>query len=94
MIDTNYVQAGINIAKCGHCGMDSQGKPRKNGGNLFIPIDLKLYALIRHTCDMRLEGSCHRCGKKSFARFIHQLAPRASEESIKAISKAVQGKLK
>ena len=89
MLDTNYIVAGVNVVKCEHCGMDGGGKPRKEGGNVFIRIGLKRYERVRHDCFLKAMGRCHKCGKMSFAEFVHPAAPEASEESIRNIARAV-----
>ena len=89
MIDTNYIVAGINVAKCEHCGMSKTGSPKKDGGNVFISVDLRQYELVRHDCFLRAKGKCRQCKRISRAEFIHPAAPQASEETIKALSKAV-----
>ena len=89
MIDTNYIVAGMNVAKCEHCGMSKTGSPKKDGGNVFVSIGLKLYARVRHDCSLKAMGRCHKCGKMSRVDFIHPLAPVASEEAINDLSRAV-----
>ena len=89
MIDTNYIVAGINVAKCEHCGMSRTGSPKKDGGNAFISVGLKLYERVRHDCSLKAKGRCHRCGRMSRADFIHPLAPAASEEAIGDLSRAI-----
>lgn len=89
MIDTNYIVAGINVAKCEHCGMSGSGSPKKDGGNVFVSIGLKLYEQARHDCFLKAEGRCHKCNRISRADFIHPAAPKASEEAIRDLSRAV-----
>jgi len=93
MIDTNYIVAGVNVAKCEHCGFDKYGKPRQDGGNVFIKIGLKRYEKVRHDCFLRTRGRCRKCGRLSFADFVHVPAPKASEETIREIAKTVTGHL-
>ena len=93
MIDTNYIAAGINVAKCQHCGMSKTGSPKKDGGNVFISIGLNLYERVRHDCFLRAKGRCRQCGRLSLAEFIHPAAPEATEASINELSKAVKKRL-
>ena len=89
MIDTNYIVAGINVAKCEHCGMSKTGSPKKDGGNVFVSVDLKMYARARHDCLLKARGKCRKCKRMSRADFIHPLAPAASEDAIRDLSQAV-----
>ena len=89
MIDTNYIVAGMNVAKCEHCGMSKTGSPKKDGGNVFISVGLYLYERVRHDCSLKAKGKCRKCGRMSRADFVHPLAPAASEEAIRDLSRAV-----
>lgn len=89
MKDTAYVTAGMNVVKCEHCGFDGQGKPRTDGGNVFLVVDLDLYETIRHDCARQMKGKCKRCGRISETKLVHPLAPKASEQTIRNITKAV-----
>lgn len=93
MIDTNYIVAGMNIAKCEHCGMSRSGSPKKDGGNVFISVDLYQYELARHDCFLKAKGKCRQCKRISRADFIHPAAPKASEEAIREMSQAVKRRL-
>ena len=89
MIDTAYVKAGMNVVKCEHCGFDGQGKPRTDGGNVFLSVDLDLYEVIRHDCAHMIKGRCKKCKRISHTKLIHPLAPKASEQTIRDITHAV-----
>ena len=93
MIDTNYIVAGMNVAKCEHCGMSKSGSPKKGGGNVFVQIGLELYERVRHDCFLKARGKCHKCKRISRADFIHPAAPKASEEAIRELSQAVKRRL-
>ena len=93
MKDTAYVVAGMNVVKCEHCGFDGQGKPRTDGGNVFLVVDLKLYGIIRHDCAHLMKGKCKKCKRTSETKLIHPLAPKASEQTIRNITQAVLNKV-
>ena len=85
-IDTNYIQPGINIATCEHCGFDRQGRPTKDGGNVFIQVSLRMYERIRIDCTAQLKGRCHKCSRISRGNFVHVPAPEAAEGAIKELA--------
>jgi hypothetical protein len=93
MMDTAYVQMGMNVVKCGHCGFDKNDRLIPNGGNVFISIGPMLYEEIRHTCSTILEGVCHLCNRKSSTKFVHTPAPQATEATIKEVAKAVRARV-
>ena len=82
----NYIQPGMNVTKCELCGYNKQGHINKGGGNVFVPIPMKLYEQVRLDCYYETEATCTN-GHKTKVRFIHTLAPQANEETIRDLQK-------
>jgi len=85
-ISDNIIHPGMNVTKCQICGYDKSGHVRARGGNVFVPVTMERYAIVRHDGSWKTEAKCTN-GHTALVTFVYPLAPQASEENIRELQK-------
>jgi hypothetical protein len=78
--EKKYARTGINIVGCEYCKEVA----------IFIPITMKMFAKIGHSCSEKIKGTCRHCGIESEIEFIRVPGPAFINEDE---ARAIKGRL-